>query len=466
MVIYSVLAILMALSAYKFGRPDGKKRYKWIRLLVTILLLIIISFVTKKYYEVPIHYNRITYDNLVHSEIVEGVIDIIVTYDYNNSPDFENSSYYHKDCGLKVSGGIKLKPNKNKLFPEGFTLKKANVDSVMLDSAELSELYIRADNMLHAKKTNDFYLDSIEHAFRINMWSSNRQFLYPCIFNFNGIEDRIEENHEAITTKRQLFLHNFKYSGRQRNGTLREYFYLLENNNDFIDHNASFIRLDYQYPNPLFSGEDISSAIESFKIELSCIPDSIFNSLQFEYNAPIDIDGLPFEADSTTMTSIIFTNPSKLSRIKQEGLVFHVTFLDMKNTQAVRTIISTGILGWLIGVMFSLIGSLMIGNLAILQRIRSWKEFLIISKYKKIFSQFLHGLCNFVRKDKNGYSYIRKYINNYPFIIIIFLIIILIGILFWRTTIFSDVNPFDEQEGEKWYIFNIDIFTYLLNFIL
>ena len=481
MVIYSVLAILMAISAYKFGKPDGKKRFKWIKLLVTILFIIIVFFVIKKYYEVPIHYNKIKYDNLVYSRIVKGNINVNVTYDYNNSPDFEKSSYYHDQCGFQVNSGFMLKPHKNKLFPEGFTQENANIDSVMLDSTELSELYIRADNMLHRNKTNDFYLDSVEHAFRVNIWSSNRQHLYPFIFNFDWIKDFIEGEvydiggewryicdslvFDSITT-RQLFLHNFKYSGRQRNGSLREYFYLLEhNNNNYVDYGRFFERLDYKYPNTIFTGEDISSAIENFKIELSGIPDTIFHSLKFEYNAPIDIDidGFNIKPDRTTMTSIIFTNPNKLSRIVREGLVFHVSFLDMKNTQTVRTIIATGVLGWLIGVLFSLMGSLMIGNLASLQKKRSWKEFFIISKLKRIFSKIIHGLYNLVRKDDDGilylWKYIKnfcKYIKNYPFNIFIFLLIILIGFIFWRTIIFSDINPFDLQEGEKWYIFNID----------
>lgn len=463
--IYTILAILMAYSAYRYSMRNGTNRYTWVKLLVTIFLLIFVSFVTKKYYEVPVHVNSVKLANMVDSDTVSGTYEVTITYDYNNSPAMRKSPGYKKeDCGLWLKPSLTFKTNRKKLFSKGY----------LDDSLKLS-LRVKADNTLHEIGVHDFDLDSVEHAIHHEIWTSNRQFLYPYIISKNQVINKlmidtipvhyiiksnevIEKEIDTFSTRRHLTLSGFKGSGRQHHGCLRNEYNLLEQRNNHYADGTLFGRLDYQYPKAILTGEDISSAIEYFKISFSGIPDSVFHSLKFDYQAPIDVDGLPFEPDSSTMTSIMFNSPEKLAYISKKGMVFHVAFPDMKNTQAVRTFIATGILGWLIGLLFSLLASLLQGTIASLNRIRSWKEFLakILSMIKQLFVYPFQGFCSLFNKEKDGHRHFYNYVRSHPLIITFLLLMMIAIILMLMIMNLSNVNPFGGMEEEDSTIFNLN----------
>ena len=480
--IYSILAILMAYSAYRYSRRSENKRYTWVKILLTTFLLILVSFVTKKYYEVPVHVNSLKLENLADadSDVIAGSVHVDITYDYNNSPAMRESPLYKKSqVGLGYSFDVGFEPNHKKLFSDGYLN-----DSLKLD------LRVRAENALRLEGVYDFNLDSVEHAFRGEVWSSNRQFLYPTTFSRSFPKDTIRRDttwriirekdtircdttwrtirekdtireitwrttREKDTTsyiRRCLLLRGFKFSGRQHNGCFYESYCVLDNEeteNHTIADYCQFLRHDYQYPNAIFTGEDISSAIEYFRVSFSDIPVKVFKSIKFEYLAPISVDGLPFEPDIQTMTSIIFNDSTKLAHIYQHGLAFHVTFPDMKNTQAVRTFIATGVLGWLVGLLFSLFAVLLRGPVSSLNGIRSWKEFFstISSMLKGLVVHPFKSFCSLFHKEKNGHRYFYNYIRSHPLVTVLSVLFIIAIILLGMTMNHSDINPFGTMEG-------------------
>ena len=58
------------------------------------------------------------------------------------------------------------------------------------------------------------------------------------------------------------------------------------------------------------------------------------------------------EPDSVSMTGMSFTSPEKILKITSDGIVFHVTFEQNKNLQAVKIFWVTTIIAALLGLFF------------------------------------------------------------------------------------------------------------------
>jgi len=80
--------------------------------------------------------------------------------------------------------------------------------------------------------------------------------------------------------------------------------------------------------------------------------DRLKSSLSIDFGSPVTFSSMVPEPDSVNMTGISFIAPEKICQIVRDGLVFHVTFEQNKNLQAVKIFWVTTIIAALLGLFF------------------------------------------------------------------------------------------------------------------
>lgn len=80
--------------------------------------------------------------------------------------------------------------------------------------------------------------------------------------------------------------------------------------------------------------------------------DSLRTTLSIDFGSPVTISNMAPAPDSVSMTGLSFLSKEKVERIIRDGLVFHVTFDQNKNLQAVKLFWVTTIIAALFGLIF------------------------------------------------------------------------------------------------------------------
>lgn len=80
--------------------------------------------------------------------------------------------------------------------------------------------------------------------------------------------------------------------------------------------------------------------------------DRLKSTLSIDFGSPVTFSSMTPAPDSVSMTGMSFTSPEKILKIISDGLVFHVTFEQNKNLQAVKIFWVTTILAALLGLFF------------------------------------------------------------------------------------------------------------------
>ena len=76
------------------------------------------------------------------------------------------------------------------------------------------------------------------------------------------------------------------------------------------------------------------------------------STLSIDFGSPVTFSSMTPEPDSVSMTGMSFTSPEKILKITSDGIVFHVTFEQNKNLQAVKIFWVTTIIAALLGLFF------------------------------------------------------------------------------------------------------------------
>lgn len=102
--------------------------------------------------------------------------------------------------------------------------------------------------------------------------------------------------------------------------------------------------------------EDISQQYFNLELDYDCI-DSI--SLTIDFVGSTLFSKMSPEPDAITMSSITFTDQSKIQQISKSGLQFHAQFVELQNRQQVRLFLLTSIMAGLftIFIIFFIVGS-------------------------------------------------------------------------------------------------------------
>lgn len=80
--------------------------------------------------------------------------------------------------------------------------------------------------------------------------------------------------------------------------------------------------------------------------------DSLSTTLSIDFGSPVTISNMAPAPDSVSMTGLSFLSKEKVERIIRDGLIFHVTFDQNKNLQAVKLFWVTTIVAALFGLIF------------------------------------------------------------------------------------------------------------------
>ena len=75
-------------------------------------------------------------------------------------------------------------------------------------------------------------------------------------------------------------------------------------------------------------------------------------TLSIDFGSPVSFSSMVPAPDSVNMTGMSFIAPEKICQIVRDGLVFHVTFEQNKNLQAVKIFWVTTIIAALLGLFF------------------------------------------------------------------------------------------------------------------
>ena len=428
---------------------------------MTLLAIAFVTLFMYKFYEVPVHFNKVTIDNLSNHVVTDSSrITISFNYDYNNSRSLrKNRTFDGDDCGIKYNYYLFFEPTDSCLFVNG-----QSTDSVCLWIKD----YLVADQK--KRGFDSVCTDNLHNLVRTTISHSSRQLLYPLLwFSSNVLKQdpyyiascKSVNYKDGIPADSIFAFHsvyfNSKYSGRMRNGVLAERYSMSQ---DMIYDHYDVSISDYKFPNIIFTGEDISAAIERFSIDMNGIDCKFLKRLAFTYKAPVEVTGLPFEPDMKGMNYIAFTDSLKIARIAEQGLVFHVSFPDMVNVQSVRSIIITALLGMLIGVFFRLIYRISCIRIHTLWRCRSFTEFFkeLLSILHILFINPFVVLWNFIMQFCRTPRYMFTTLKRHPAQLVLFFVLILAIVLWLLILDMSTVNALDldmKDEAQSSRIFNI-----------
>lgn len=380
----SAICILVAFTAYKKTKIENLKRY-CLLLPILILLIAFNSFLLVKWYEVPIHYSRISYlfsRNASPYTTYEGNTIVNVTYDYNSYKgikDFWCGFPIEPEPGIHILTCLKGKDRRPRLKAfEGGTSFSNDTSNVLKKIMDYGEKLIMDDKdyleYLQSENITPYVSNRPGGALLgVDINCSNRQFLSAlsfynshksdCLFKDTVIFSQILVPHDSLSMKYDSLRISHMKSyfvpyNKNINSTRYTSYTFTPNTDSVVYQDASLIRNEYYSPNYFWTAEDISRAVEI--ISFRGLKDNLcLKSLSFDYVGPTEFSKMYPEPDIITVSKIKFTDLNKLKIIRTNGLRFHVKFPDLENVQQIRmflvTIILSGLLAKLVLMLYNII---------------------------------------------------------------------------------------------------------------
>lgn len=366
-----------AFSAYKSTKVVSLKKY-CLQLPILIILTSASLFFLIKWYEVPIHFNRISYvfaRNDSPYKKFDGNTAIKVTYDYNSYKGMQD---------LFVGLPVKAKPGfiietcvkgdslTGSHHSEGcgtatYYIGEDTINVSLRDIEQEGWALVRNDkeylNYLKSEGINPLAEGSIGGALLcVDVNGSNRQFVYPFDFYTTHQHDYLTK--DSILYSRILLPYDtlasaydslrvthlreyYKPHKRTKNSSRSTSYSYIPNTDSIIYQYLPMYRTDYFSPSYIWTAEDISRAVEILSFRGLMDNNINLKLLSFDYIGPADFSEMDPEPDQKDISKITFTNKEKLDKIKRKGIRFHVKFPDMENIQQIRMFIVTLILGGL-----------------------------------------------------------------------------------------------------------------------
>ena len=388
----TIIAFMGFYGYYKSSRV--KLKNICFRIPILILLSFAAIVVMIKWYEVPIHHNRITYVGATSStsyKKLEGSTKICIKYNYNTYKGIKELGYGYPlgeeiYPGIYIETLIKARKDTSDYIKHSFggssttyyhgsdTILRCTYDYIhegrnllLSDSAAID--YLR-NNTNCDFNNNDFAGTQLV----VDVYSANRQHFYP--FSISNSKKYRRIITDSIFCSRLLLpdtlpgigdtvkLHNlvsYSIPYKRTKNSIRATKYCYIPPADSIIYQYYFLnRYDYKEPNIFFTAEDISRAVEILWIEGVNEPSSNIEikELSFDYIGPAEFSDMNPEPDIKDVSRIVFKEAKKIDEILHKGLRFHVKFPDMENIQQMRmfgvTLVVGGLLGLLFGCLYTL----------------------------------------------------------------------------------------------------------------
>lgn len=378
--VVGIIVIACALAS-AVGYHNAKKiafKYSLIQFAFLMVLLVLSWMFLVKCYEVPIHNNYISYV-VRHSPSSQSQIHfsgqtyIDIIYDYNTNKEVKGFSRYGRprdtkprievETYIKVENSPSLQEQDYGYYDYEMTWLKEGKRMVAKDSMYLS--YIDSCGL---EPGNEQWLEG--SFFILGLNGSNRQYFYPFMFysseEINSLWRREYAfprclNQDSSMVRNDSVWREFQWGriipmSRSVNSTGLVSYNYIPPTDSVIYNGVSLSRLDYRHPNPIFTAEDISRAVEVLWIDGLRRNGSEINirSLTFDYIGPTEFSDMYPEPDRRELSKISFTDSTKLYYIGKNGLRFHVKFPDMENIQQIRMFVITLLLGGVLGLLFGL----------------------------------------------------------------------------------------------------------------
>lgn len=384
----SVISVFAAIWGYSKSNQVSLKKL-CLQLPILVILILATTLLMVKWYEVPIHNNRLSYivsSNNTPYEKFEGVTKIDIVYNYNTYKGIKGKFYggfasntdsrFRIETFLKGVRGIKgrrysyggysydvfysyydnrhndtlRKVSTEKTIEQGRKLVRDNSD--YLSFLEQENIEPIKDNLFsgtqliiegHFSNRQNLYAMSW-HPMNKHTYIRNDTIVVSDLFSPDSIEGR-------DTLKINNMLEYFVPNKRTRDNTnVTDYSYIPPQDS-ILYNQIGVIRPDFDTPDYLFTAEDISRAVEILWIEGLNESNIKLKSLTFDYIGPTEYSDMYPEPDIKDISKITFVDEHKISAILKDGLRFHVKFPDMENVQQIRIFIITLILGGLFGLL-------------------------------------------------------------------------------------------------------------------
>lgn len=390
--IFGTISVMSAYAAFLGYSRSNKIGIKKLCLQVPILIILIFaaSIIMVKWYEVPIHNNRISYvvsSNDTPYKQFEGVTTIDIVYDYNTYKGIKGKFYggvsENIDSRFNITTYLKgIRGGKDSLYNFGGysfdvtysyfdnsredTLRRVSTEEIIEQGRKLIRdnsdylSYLKAEN-LEPIKDNQFFGAQLI----IDGHFSNRQELYALswrpmnrhtylrndttivVSKFLPSDSIVSEDTLKLNNMLELFVPN---KITRNNTSITDYCYIPPQDS-IIFNRIGVTRPDFSSPDFFFTAEDISRAVEILWIEGLNESNIKLKSLTFDYIGPTEYSDMYPEPDIKDISKITFTDENKILTILKNGLRFHVNFPDMENVQQIRIFIITLILGGLLGLL-------------------------------------------------------------------------------------------------------------------
>lgn len=391
-----------------------RNRRNLVRLIVSLGALLYFGFFLKKIYEVPVYVTKI--DALASNCVIDKEEGVHIFFTRNFDREDKNSvkhdslwRAYYPD--KKYSGGIII-----------YGLAKVEQQSQMgsprniqLVNDSINGLY-KKYNYPPIEESSFFYL-SIQSSIRQDLAPIGELFLEePAYFENKHVARNVYNGSDFVNDT--LFYHKaLRYSSLKHRGNLNGLetndFSVVSKEDSLIEFNGHLEAYSFGLPT-LLVAEDVSKLVEIIYIDFknsnndSLSLCSFTKTLSIDYVGPAEFSShIVPEPDKITLSSICYTDSSKIQEIGKRGLKFHVTFPDMENKQESRIFILSAIV--------TALGALVLKYL--------WR--IIYNLYKKI---------NVFLKSEDVIRYILD-----------FMIVVLIILFFYKLIkgiYYSNVDPF------------------------
>lgn len=389
----SVISVFAAIWGYSRSNQVSFKKL-CLQLPLLVILILATTLLMVKWYEVPIHNNRLSYivsSDKTPYEKFEGVTKIDIVYNYNTYKGIKGKFYggFPSNTDARFSIETCLKGVRGeKIYSYGGysydviysyydnlnndTLRKVSTEETIEQGRKL--VCDNSDYLSYLKQENiEPITDNMFSGTQLIIEGhfSNRQNLYP--MSWHPMFKHTYLRKDTLVVSNLYFPDSINNTDTLKIKNLLEFFVpnkVTRNNTSITDYSyippqdsilynkTGVIRPDFDTPDFLFTAEDISRAVEILWIEGLNESNIKLKSLTFDYIGPTEYSDMYPEPDIKDISKITFVDEHKISAILKDGLRFHVKFPDMENVQQIRIFIITLILGCLFGLLIRVLYSI------------------------------------------------------------------------------------------------------------
>lgn len=290
--------------------------------------------------------------------------------------DYWNLAKLKNNIVAAKVNGTPFENEKSELL--GFFVNRPNQYDEDLIESQLEE------SATYQRELLDFLKLSVNDS--ITWWSNNPTtgfyalyyFRINCKWNISEHEDYDAEPYYGLPKQSNSGARKISFFGYKDSTYYLNYFLLkLDEENAGFSDSVIVATVESPLVNPKwFSKFDISQSYFDIKLRCESV-DSVV--LKFDFVGATDFSEMIPKPDTIAMSSIIFSDPHKITQIKEKGLSFHAHFKEKDGTQTIRLFAITALMCVFTPILLMCLVNIIILLIAGIRKISHYKKRKVVS---------------------------------------------------------------------------------------